>query len=129
MSKENPFSMHRQGVWEERAADKSLPLWIRLSALAFACHRANGHANFKTGELEILLGKPGLSGQWDRVPATSVSRAIAAAKKAGWIADESNARCLVVPHHAITGGLGSEHEKCSVHIGKRSGKRHLKAVA
>lgn len=116
--------MHRQSFWEEVAADTELPLWNRVAALAFACHRRNGHANFvgKNRELAFLLGKPGKGG-WEHVPSDQISRAIKRAKKAGWIAEESNSRCLVVPHHAIAGGLGNEHENCSVHVGRRTGAR------
>jgi hypothetical protein len=118
VSVDNPFSMHTQSVWETRSANRSLPNWVRISALAFGCHRANGHANFAAGELEVLLGVPGENG-WKSVSPQQVSNAIAAAKQAGWIAPESRPRCLVVPHHAITGGLGHPHEKCSVHVGRR----------
>lgn len=129
MSRENPFSMHRQSFWEEVAADASLPLWQRVAALAFACHRRNGHANFvaKNRELAYLLGKPG--DDWTYVPADRISRAIARAKDAGWIAVESNSRCLVVPAHAIEGGLGSVYEKCAVHMGRRTGSSNLVRVA
>jgi hypothetical protein len=115
VSVQNPYSMHFQSVWGERAADPALPLWIRLASIAFATHRANGHANFDMRELSLILGKPGVGGAWEYVDKASISRAIAAAKKAGWIAEESNAKCLVVPYHAITGGLGHENERCPVH--------------
>ena len=129
MSRDNPFSMHRQAVWEERAADKSLPMWVRVAALAFGCHKANGHANFIEHPLKVLLGSPGEDGEWNCVDDSSISRAIAAAKKAGWIAEESNSRCLVVPHHAINGGLGHFYDKCSVHMGRRTAKRKPKLEA
>jgi hypothetical protein len=115
VSVQNPYSMHFQSVWGERAADSSLPAWVRVSSLAFCRHRANGHANFGPRELALLLGKPGENGSWDYVADTAVSRAIAAAKKAGWIADASNAKCLVVPHHAVVGGLGNTSDRCPVH--------------
>ena len=117
MSLDNPFTMHRQTFWEEQAA--TLPLaWQRLGAIAFATHKRNGHANFKAGKLAMMLGKPGPDG-WESLSSTHLSNLIASAKKAGWLAPESNSRCLVVPHHAIQGGLGHENEKCAVHHGKR----------
>lgn len=119
----NSWAMHYQSVWEDRSANPSLPLWVRISALAFGCHRRNGHANFKEGELSVLLGKPGDDG-WVYVPPPSISRAIAAAKDAGWIAEESNSRCLVVPGHAVQGGAyGHPNERCAVHDPKRTGRR------
>jgi hypothetical protein len=117
VSLENPFAMHRQSFWEEQAA--TLPLaWQRLGAIAFATHKGNGHANFKSGELGMMLGKPGPEG-WEALSPQHVSNLISTAKKAGWLAAESSSRCLVVPHHAIQGGLGSANEKCAVHHGKR----------
>lgn len=122
--------MHRQSFWEEVAADRDLPLWQRVAALAFACHRANGHANFigKNREIAFLLGRDGPSGR-ECVPANRISEAIARAKKAKWIDNESNSRCLVVPRHSIQGGLGKERDKCSVHFGKRTGGGRQKCAA
>jgi hypothetical protein len=110
----NPFSVHRQKVWMERAkdraADPSMDLWIRVGALAFGCHKRNGHANFKPNEIAEILGPVG-----SPLSAQSVSRAIMLAKKAGWIAPESTVRCLVVPPHAVTFGLGKANARCVVH--------------
>jgi hypothetical protein len=36
--------MHRQQAWEERSGDPRLPRWMRVTALAYAKHRGNGHA-------------------------------------------------------------------------------------
>lgn len=114
MSIQNPFAMHRQAVWKERAANRAanptMPLWIRVASLAFGCHRANGHAAFKLGEIAELLGKPG-----EPLSAQSVSNAIKLAKNSGWIAQESTSRCLVVPPHAVSGGLGHPNERCPIH--------------
>lgn len=110
MSLDNPYAMHRQKVWLERAADPRLDLWTRVAALAFGRHRRNGHANFGAGEMGNLLGPPGRP-----LKPASVSRAIREAKEYGWIAGESNARCLVVPPHAVEGGLGHPNDPCRVH--------------
>jgi hypothetical protein len=114
MSAQNPYAMHRQSVWKERAANRAanpvLPQWIRLAALAFGCHRRNGHANFVQGEIAEILGTPGKP-----LSPSSVSNAIKLAKKAGWIAQESNSRCLVMPPHAVEGGLGHPNDRCAVH--------------
>jgi hypothetical protein len=114
VSVQNPFGMHHQAVWRARAADRaanpSLDNWIRVATLAFGYHRRNGHASFKPGEIAEILGAPGkpLSGP-------AVSNAIRLAKNAGWIAEESNARCLVVPPHAVGGGLGHPNDRCPIH--------------
>jgi hypothetical protein len=124
MSVQEPFSMHRQSVWMQRASDRaanpSLPLWVRVGFLALACHRANGHANFKPGEIAEILGKPG-----QPLTPAHVSKEIRLAKQAEWIMPESNARCLVVPPTAAWGGLGHVNDNCPVHNVK---KKHLPKV-
>lgn len=116
MSRQNPFALHYQGVWRERSSDPALANWIRVAALAFGRHSKNGHANFGSGELATLLGKPGPNGEVKPISDSAVSNAIRYAKKKGWIAEESMARCLVVPRHAVVGGLGgSESTKCRFH--------------
>jgi hypothetical protein len=114
VSVQNPFAMHRQVVWRERAASRaanpSLDDWIRVAALAFGCHRGNGHATFQVGEIGEILGTPG-----QPLTPQAVSNAIRRAKNAGWIAEESTARCLVVPPHAVEGGLGHPNERCKIH--------------
>jgi hypothetical protein len=106
--------MHRQAVWKERAASRAanptMPLWIRVASLAFGCHRRNGHATFKPGEIAEILGTPG-----EPLSPSSVSNAVKLAKNAGWIAEESSARCLVVPPHAVQGGLGHPNDRCPIH--------------
>lgn len=130
MSRNNPFSMHRQSFWEEVSAGVGLPLWQRVAALAFACHRRNGHANFvaKNHELAFLLANPEKHGS-ECVPVDQISRAIARAKKAGWISEQSNSHCLAIPMHAISGGLGREYEKCAIHKGRRTGSSARLRVA
>lgn len=114
MSLQNPYSMHYQSVWRERAASRAanpaMPAWIRVAALAFGCHRRNGHASFKTGEIAEILGTPGKP-----LSPSSVSNAIKLAKNAGWIDGQSTARCLVVPPHAVVGGLGHPNDRCAIH--------------
>lgn len=118
----NYFGMHYQAVWRERAASRAanpaMPLWIRVASLAFGCHRRNGHANFQPGEIAEILGTPGAP-----LSAASVSNAIKLAKNAGWIADESNAKCLVVPPHAIVGGPGEATARCLIHGATSRGSR------
>ncbi|WP_156409030.1 hypothetical protein [Mycobacterium sp. Root265] len=100
----------------ERASDPALPLWLRVAALAFGRHRLNGHANFAMGELGKLLGKPGPDGKPKPISNSAVANAISKAKKHGFIAEDSMARCLVVPRHAVTLGVGgSVHTKCCLH--------------
>jgi hypothetical protein len=68
VSRQNPFSQHRQGVWAERGKNPALPTWLRVAAVVFGKHKKNGHAHFAPGELAKLLAKPGPDG----VPKTAV---------------------------------------------------------
>lgn len=119
MSLINPFSFHYQGVWLERAANPALPNWLRLASLAFGKHRANGHANFGVGQIAKLLARRTPDGQLKPLSDSGVSNAIRRAKELGFIANESHSRCLVVPPHAVTRGLGSPYERCRIHAGAR----------
>ena len=116
MSLQNPFAFHYQGVWLLRSADPALPDWLRLASLAFGKHKANGHANFGAGEIAKLLGKRTPDGRVKPLSGPAVSNAIKRAKDHGFIAVASHSRCLVVPSHAVTGGLGNAYERCRVHV-------------
>lgn len=106
--------MHRQRVWEERAADPQLPDWLRATAIAYGKHRANGHANFSRGALRHVLATVNRdTGEYGENE--NVSRAIATAVRYGFLARGSNTRCLVVPQHAVEGGLGNVHSPCVIH--------------
>lgn len=97
--------MHRQSTWRERALDPTvkLPLWLRLSYLAFAEHKANGHATFRENEIRDELLKTD-----DR----QLRRALAAAKKYGYLDSKSSARCLVVNPVHVAQGIGRWNEPC-----------------
>jgi hypothetical protein len=59
----------------------------------------------------------------------NVQRAIRDAIKAGWLAESSSALCLVVPGHAIEGGVGGKpDEPCSRHARKGTRRPALTVV-
>lgn len=117
----NPWSRHYQSVWHERTADKRLPLWLRTACLAYGAHRANGHARFKPGEIAMIFGTVDPeTGEIKSQDKANIQRAIRSAIGAGWLAPTSSTLCLVVPAHAITGGLGYEQEKCTLQHRQRS---------
>lgn len=106
MSVINLWAKHYQSAWEERGLDVRLPKWLRLVSYAYARHHRNGHANFRQGELEALLG----------VSASSVSQLISKAVDYGFLDPSSKARCLVVMPHQIGGGsCGSAFTPCTHH--------------
>lgn len=115
------WSRHYLHVWQERAAHGRHPLWLRISFLAMGTHRANGHARFKPGELAQIFGG-GIdpdTGEIKVLDKRVIWRAIRAAIEAGWLAEGSSSMCLIVPAHAISGGLGSAEEPCPIHQRKR----------
>lgn len=110
-SLQHPGSMHRQSTWRERALDWTvkLPLWLRLSYLAFAEHKRNGHATFRENEIRDELLKTD-----DR----QLRRALANAKAYGYLDRKSSARCLIVNPTHVSMGLGSQDDPCG-YCGKK----------
>ena len=46
---------HYQSTWHERAGDPRLPQWLRVAALAYGSHKANGHSQFSPGQIALVL--------------------------------------------------------------------------
>jgi hypothetical protein len=134
---QNPWAKHYQGVWHERAGDPRLPYWFRVTALAFGCHCQNGHARFDKGQIGMVLGRldPD-TGEFFPLDRHNVRRAIDKAVEFGLLAEGSSALCLVVPAHAISGGVcGSPAAVCPLEQrhkelaeSQRRRHQHLRAV-
>lgn len=112
---QNPWRKHYQGCFRELSTDPDRPLWDRLAFLAYGSARANGHANFKPGQLAEIFD----------VPAKRISEALARCRDKGLLAHNSIPTCLVVPAHIAQGGVGDEYEPCGVHTGRRIGRQRL----
>lgn len=113
---EKPWARHYQHAWHERTADDRLPLWLRVTFLAFGSHRANGHARFKPGEIAEVFGRLNPdTGEIVPEDKHNIQRAIRNAVSRGWLAEGSGSLCLIVPAHHIVGGPGYESEKCPLH--------------
>jgi hypothetical protein len=118
------WAKHYQIVWDERAANCNLSLWLRVSCLAYARHEANGNANFRRGQLSWILGTPPTDGQpFKWVDSSTIGDAIKRAVRYGWFAPESCSECLAVPGHAIGGPTGNPNKPCVVHERKHELKR------
>lgn len=118
----SPWSKHYHNVWAERSANTALPDWLRVAALAYGRHKANGHAAFGPGDVAHVLGKVDEStGVFQ--PNENVTRAIRTAVRHGFLAEGSKSRCLVVPAHAIEGGLGNAYAPCPMHEGTVNKRR------
>lgn len=64
--------------------------------LALGAHRKDGCARFEKGELKQLLGIERDS---------HLANEIRKAKDYGWLDLASDATCLIVPSHAVAGGM------------------------
>lgn len=118
------WTKHYQIEWENRAADPNVPLWARVVALAYGRHEANGHANFRRGQLSWIFGTPAEGGKpFKRRNRDSIRDAINTCVKYGFLAEGSCMECLVVPYHSISGPMGDESKPCLVHERKVSRKR------
>ena len=95
VSRIRPWSRHYLDVWHERAGDP----------------------RFKPGELALILGTIDTStGEWRTLHKSNVQRVIAKAVEFGLLAPESGSLCLVVPAHAIHGGVGGNGNiPCPLH--------------
>jgi hypothetical protein len=131
----NGWAKHYQRIWEDRSGDPKLPPWLRVSALAYGMHRANGHAMFGVGDVRLVLSRVDEETGEILMPSTAnVSHAIRKAVDFGFLEKGSGTRCLVVPGHAIEGGLGDPNEPCPQHRrqSQRGGSvraRRLKVVS
>lgn len=113
MAVEPPWVKTSQPGWEDRALDASLPLWLRISCLAYSRVPANGHANFTRGELAGLLGKN----------RQRIDEAIRTAVNYGWLLADSCSECLLPPSDFIEMSIGNSRKKCETHLGGRKIKR------
>jgi hypothetical protein len=129
MSRDNPWTKHRQSFWEMKSGSPNLPRWLRVVAYAYGMNRANGHAPLEPGDLAAVLSTVDPETGEIVVPRRDViSIAIDTAVKYEFLDPQSSARCLVVPLHAIEGGLkGKPGDPCprphsrSLHLKQTNG--------
>lgn len=101
---ERGFSAHRDEHWNMKAANPRHPLALRVYFAALGHRRVGGHAPFAAGELaELLVNTDAVIPDRRRV-----AEAIRQCVKWGYLAEGSNALCLVVPLDDIRGGRGEE---------------------
>jgi hypothetical protein len=89
-SAQKSWATHYQIEWENWAADTKLPLWLRISCLAYGRHEANGHATFGRGQLSWILGTPPTADHpFKRIDKYTVRDTIKLATGHGWLAEGS----------------------------------------
>src|SRR5690242_20337375 len=112
----NAWAKHYQTAWLEHAGDPDLPDWLRVACAAYGQHKANGHATFRRGQLALILARIDTqTGEVVPLDRRNLHRAIQVAIQHGWLSIASSARCLVVPAHQVTGGLGNARAACPQH--------------
>lgn len=97
---EDEFSAHRNSHWLDKAINPHHPLALRVYFVALGRRKVGGHAPLDPGELAELLVSPGA----DIPDRRRVSEAIRQCTHWGYLAEGSNALCLVVPLYDVQGG-------------------------
>lgn len=123
------WAKHYQSTWQERAGNPRLPLWLRVAALAYGNHKANGHANFRPGEVALAVSTVNPeTGEITTPDRRDVGDAVRVAVEYGWLAQGSGTTCLVVPAHAVSGGIGNAQAACPVHEKRAATRSRLRAA-
>lgn len=131
----NRWARHYQDEWELRSGDPRLQGWLRVAAYAYAKHEANGHAPLVQGSrhgpgtLQVALAtvEPE-TGEVQHADRRRLHEWVKAAIDYGWLDAKSSTACLIVPHRAIDGGLGSPNAPCKV-CDKRAARRKRPVAA
>lgn len=108
------WSRHSLAFWQSIAADARHPYYVRVAALAYSLHGANGHAPQAHGALSLALGSADPNtGEFFRY--RHATRAIRDAINVGMLDPSSTTRCLVVPAGQIIQGGYHHWPRCPVH--------------
>lgn len=113
---DDEFSAHRNEHWLEKAINPNHPLALRVYFVALGRRKVGGHAPLDQGELAELLVNPGA-----QIPdRRRVAEAIRACVHWGYLAEGSNALCLVVPLDDVRGGRGQSYRCRRSHERRRA---------
>lgn len=85
------FNMVERKLFERLAKD-SLPAWQQAALHCWAHIDRRGHCPMKKGALTLMLGKKS---------DVETRKVIKQAVQHGWLAQESNDRCLIAPHGVV----------------------------
>ena len=107
------FAQVEIGRWAQRS--DITPRAMRVLFAAMGRIDSAGHARWAPGELALVLGSvEQMTGVIVPAARSAVSDAIAVAKRLGMVADDSTARCLVLPDTAFQKARGPVI-RCPVH--------------
>jgi len=93
------------------AHDESCDVVTRLEFAMAARVNSDGHAQFKPGELAMILGTETDRGR-EPLGLYSMSRALGDAKRRGRVLPPSSVRCLIAPPTVTRGAAG---RGCRIH--------------
>ncbi|WP_323793811.1 hypothetical protein [Nocardioides sp.] len=115
------FSAHRNSHWLDKAINPHHPLALRVYFAALGRRKVGGHAPLDPGELAELLVHPGA----ELPDRRRVSEAIRQCVHWNYLAEGSNALCLVVPMYDVQGG--KEKSTCRRSHKPRTAQAHKPA--
>ncbi len=113
------YLMTFQGHWEAQIYQTTLPLWLRVYALAMARSEPNLHTGIGPYELAVL-GEAGLDGSRKPVDRRRLWEAITRLVDLGWLDPTSDRKCLVLPAAGYACERRGSKKPCGHHTGQHS---------
>ncbi len=113
------YLMTFQGHWEAQIYQTTLPLWLRVYALAMARSEPNLHTGIGSAELAVL-GETGPDGSRQPVDRRRLWEAITRLVDLGWLDPASDRNCLVLPSAGYACRRRGSKQPCKHHTGQHS---------
>lgn len=105
---ESDWAAHRQSHWLDFAGNPNFPDYLRIVFVAYARHRANGHAVLDQGELATFLVRKDGTLPNRRTMFDAMQKAI----RLEYLTPASRILCLVVSSDHAQIGVGDPDEPC-----------------
>jgi hypothetical protein len=113
------YLMTFQGHWEAQIYQTTLPLWLRVYALAMARSEPNLHTGIGPQELAVL-GETQPDGSQKPVDRRRLWEAIRRLVNMGWLDPRSDRNCLVLPATGYACERRGSKKPCAYHTGQHS---------
>jgi hypothetical protein len=113
------YLMTFQGHWEAQIYQTTLPLWLRVYALAMARSEPNLHTGIGPQELAVL-GETQPDGSRKPVDRRRLWEAIRRLVEMGWLDPSSDRHCLVLPAAGYACERRGSKKPCAYHTGQHS---------
>jgi hypothetical protein len=113
------YLMTFHGHWEEQIYQTTLPLWLRVYALAMARSEPNLHTGIGPQE-RAVLGETQPDGSRKPVDRRRLWEAIRRLIDLGWLDRTSDRNCLVLPAAGYSCERQGSKKPCAYHTGQHS---------